>query len=64
MSFISSTGTSSKIKLDGIKRTVHMDPGDLLMLRSDLVAHHVEPWEGERMSFVYFFDRNVFTEKE
>ena len=40
-----------------------MNPGDLLILRSDIVPHYVEEWEGERYSYVYFFDRNVFTER-
>jgi hypothetical protein len=55
-------GASSTISLEGIRVKIRLAPGDLLILRSDIVPHKVEEWEGERYSFVYFFDHNVFTE--
>lgn len=55
-------GASSTISLEDIQVKIHLEPGDLLILHSDIVPHKVEEWEGERYSFVYFFDHNVFTE--
>ena len=56
-------GAPAVVVLEGIKCKIFMEPGDLLMMRADLVPHYVEQWFGERFSYVYFCDRYVFTEK-
>jgi hypothetical protein len=57
-------GVSFIISLNSIQVKIHLKLRDLLILQSDIILHKVKEWEGERYSFVYFFNYNVFTEQE
>jgi len=46
-----------------IKCKVLFKPGDLILVKGDIVEHYIEKWWGERYSYVNFFDRNLFTEQ-
>lgn len=59
---ISCTGAASMLVLSSIKTKIYMEPGDLLLLRGDIIPHYTENWCGKRFSYVYFTDRNLFTE--
>lgn len=51
--------TGGDLVIPALKQRFEFKPGDVVILRSTLLAHYIMPYEGERSSIVFFSHDNV-----